>query len=112
MKNKRAEITITIFVIGILLICAITIGSFTLFKGNQKQDILAIGVEDINSIIEKFYFYKEIGKTNSQAIELINLSDEDFPRKIYLKGENILVIETSIPEKENPLLKIIYKKAI
>lgn len=112
MKNKKANIPIVIFVIGILLTCSITLASFTLLKGNQKKEVLAIGVEDMNSIIEKFYFYKKIGKTNQEAIELINLSDKDFPRKIYLEKENILVIETNIPEKENPELKIIYKKVI
>lgn len=112
MKNKRANLPITIFVLGILLICSLTIASFTLFKGNQKKEVLAIGVEDINSITEKFYFYKKIGKTNEQAIELIKLSDEDFPREIYLEKNNILIIKTSIPDKEDNQLNITYKKRI
>ena len=56
--NKKADITVTILVLGVVGICILTILSFVGVKNSVDDDFLGIGlIETMNSIGEEMIFY-------------------------------------------------------
>jgi len=72
--NKKANVPIMILVIGVVAICGFAILSFAFsYKFSSIKDSIGLEVlEKVNSDIEKFEFYKNIGKTPEQSAELID----------------------------------------
>ena len=59
MKNKRADIPVTILILGIVTICTLTITSFLRVSLREKQEFYGIGlIETVLSVEEEFAFYK------------------------------------------------------
>ncbi|MBI2044062.1 hypothetical protein HYT24_01735 [Candidatus Pacearchaeota archaeon] len=59
-NNKKADIPITILVIGIVAICILTISSFWYAKNQQEKDFLGIGlIETMIAVSEETYFYDD-----------------------------------------------------
>ena len=68
MKNKRADIPITILVLGVIAICGLAILSFIVSEKLNKTDELGIEVfEKLYSDVEKFEFYKNAGISSAEA---------------------------------------------
>lgn len=56
-KDKRGDIPLVILVIGIMLICALALFSFSSSMTKVRNSFLGIGlIENMNSQIEKNYF--------------------------------------------------------
>jgi len=73
LKNKKADISITLLVLGILAICSMAVISFIVSKGVENNNFLQIEVfEEIYSDIEKFYFFKNLEFENEEAVEMVN----------------------------------------
>jgi len=93
MKNRRADIPITILVLGVVAICGLAILSFIVNEsliGNMKElggDALGLEVfERLHSALEKNAFYEKAGA-----------SPEEIVMKDYQKG--VIKIESYNPLK-------------
>ncbi len=97
IQNKKADVPVMILVLGVIAICALAIGSFIVaeLKGT-KGDLLGIElIEGIHSDIDKFYFYKDLGFANQEAVDMVNqyimltkVLDED---KLILNGSKLVI---------------------
>ena len=63
IKNKKGDIPITILVIGVFAICTLAILSFKFMDiKNTKGFYESIeAIEEMNSQIQKYYFYNNVG---------------------------------------------------
>lgn len=96
IKNKKADIPITILVLGVFAVCALAITSFMIFKIEGSKDSLGIEVfEEIHADVEKFYFYQNVSFSPDQSAEKIGAQIQN----------NKLIIE-----KNNTLLFVRYAK--
>ncbi len=78
MKNKHGDIPIMILVIGVVALCGLVIASFFISDINIKAKPFGVGlVEEVNSNVEKFYFYLNLGDSNEVAAEKIGAKIED-----------------------------------
>ena len=68
MKNKKADIPVTILVIGVFAICLMALFSFLYVSAVKKNNFPGINLmESLNVDIEKFNFY------NKETREMIDL---------------------------------------
>ena len=74
IKNKKADIPITILIIMVVAICILAIFSFINSRNQVQSNRLGIGlIETIHSDVEKFYFYLNTGIFSiGQAAEKID----------------------------------------
>ena len=83
INNRRANIPVTILVIGVLLICALTIFSFSFSISKNKKTFSDIFViEKIKVQKEKIAFYENIGIES----DILSLGD-DFKGKYLNESE-------------------------
>ena len=95
MENKRGDIPVVILVIGVVVLCSLAIASFIISDIKIGKELLGVGlVEEVNSDIEKFHFYQNLGDSNEVAAEKINAS---------IKG-NFLIVK-----RNNDILLIEYR---
>jgi hypothetical protein len=72
IKNKKADIPITILTIMVVAICILAILSFIDSGKKYEPDYSGVGlIEEINSNVEKFYFYLNVGFSEDEAAEKI-----------------------------------------
>ena len=89
IKNKRADIGITILVIGVVLICIYALVSFFLYNNRETRRMIETDImEEINSKIEKYYLYKNVGYPEEQIGNLLGIQTDAIKRK-YLYAEKI-----------------------
>lgn len=94
--NKKADIPIIILVLGVFVICALAITSFMIFKVEGFRDSLGIELfQEINTDIEKFNFYQNIGFPSIQSADKINAT---------ISGNQLVI------EKNNTMIFIRYTK--
>jgi len=94
--NKKADIPITILVLGVFVICALAITSFMIFKVDGSRDSLGIELfQEINTDMEKFNFYQNIGFPLIQSADKINAT---------ISGNQLII------EKNNTMIFIKYTK--
>lgn len=93
IKNKKADIPITILVIMIVAICVLAILSFVGSETKVKSNYLGVElIEEINADVEKFYFYLNAGFLEDEAAEKIGAEIVD-NRLIIEKEKNLISIE-------------------
>ena len=118
MQNKKADIPVTILVIGILGISILAILSFVKFSNNISKDFSGIGlIETMNSLNMENNFYKET--------EFKGDYGSVFGRKGYFGDVKIIIKEGGMEgsyaaketgflnlfdSKEKILIRIDYKK--
>lgn len=103
LKGKKADIPVTILVLGVFVVCALAIISFVIFENKQKTDPLGIELfEEIHADVEKFYFYNHTVFSREEAAEQIGAE---------LNG-NQLTIERNKTIKERHWFKREDKKII
>lgn len=97
--NKRGDIPITIFVIGVLAICALAIFSFYLSDRNAKNSFNSIDViEKILVEKEKISLYNEsLGFTQEEIEEIFNIK-EDIQGKYITAEKPPLVVRYNLPK--------------
>jgi len=101
LKNKRGDIPVMILVFGVFAICGLAILSFIIFdtKTFKGDGELSVGVlEELNSNIEKFYFYKNAGFSNGEAAEKIDGA-------VIENGKLVI-------KKSNDAISVIYTKSL
>ena len=80
MKNKRGDISITLLVIGVFAVCALTLFSFYLSGSDAKKiAIPALMSEKVNSLAEEVRFYKspEINKKPEELMDIFYKAQDD-----------------------------------
>ena len=101
MKNKRGDIPVMILVFGVFAICGLAILSFIIFDERIFGGGEGLGVEvieELNSDIEKFYFYRGILGDDNKAAEIIG---------VEIHNGNQLIIK-----KSNDIISITYTKSL
>jgi len=90
LKNKRADIPITILVIGVLAICGLAILSFIISdKVKLKSDNLGLDVfEKLYTDFEKYVFYKNVNSPFAETIKPPYSNIESSTKKIIIKNYN------------------------
>ena len=114
MKNHRGDIPITILVLGVIAICGLAILSFLISdKVYVVPSWLGLEVfEQLYTDVEKFEFYRNIGFTDEEAKQKLEISSEINYRvreKYSLEGGNLVVrnkIDSS--EKRIKIVEYIY----
>lgn len=74
--NSRGDIPITIFIIGVFVLCGIVLFSFSI-SNLSKSTVTSKNLEMINylnSASEKYSFYKEMGFDSDTAFDYVNQS--------------------------------------
>ena len=73
LTDKKGDISITILVIGVFVVCAFAIIAFLIYKQNISNGFVNSNIfEDLYSQIENYYFYINSGMTSQQAVSDIN----------------------------------------
>ncbi|GAI63275.1 unnamed protein product [marine sediment metagenome] len=76
MKNKKADIPVTILVIGVFAICALAIVSFLSSSFNFSHSFTGISeMEEMNSKIDEYYFYKNAGLSEEKIQEILDIKE-------------------------------------
>lgn len=88
--NRRADIPITILVLGVVAICGFVLLSFEVMKNKTEENFLGVDlIEEALSIEEEYYLYQNLGKSDG---EIQNLFDEYNLKFVYREGGNIFDI--------------------
>jgi|TARA_Y100000034_G_scaffold110931_1_gene143502 hypothetical protein len=104
MKNKKADISITILVLGVVAISILTIFSFVGVNNERKNNFLGIGlIETIGSIGEEIKFYD---KTEFESRDYENNVFERRGVKIIMDENK--VTEGTYTKNGKILVKVIY----
>ena len=87
-KNRKADLPVTILVIGVFAVCSLALFSFLMSSLEAGNSFIGVGLmENLNSQINSYYFYKSKGisedilnsKFNIQENKLIvKKTDERF----------------------------------
>jgi len=98
--NKRADIPVTILVIGVVGICILTILSFVGSNNDREANFLGIGlIETMLSIEEELDFYEETEfEGDYENVKLIELGNV----KITTEGKKVLKGTYSVTERTFP----------
>jgi len=108
MENKRGNIPIAIFVIGVVMVCILTLVSFISSSFLFKQSLYGLSdVELLNSQVDEYVFYLNRGLSAEDINNFFNISDGKFIVKSesqnsfpYLKKSKIMFsIEYPVPKK-------------
>lgn len=84
--NKKASVPVTILVIGVFALCSLAM--FTFFVSDFKigNSFVGLGVmQEINSEVEAYYFYKNVGVDNEDLKLLFDVVEID--GRNYIKKE-------------------------
>ena len=78
--NKRGDISVTILVIGVFIVCGLALFSFYLagFSGAETFSRMSI-IEKVNSLSDEIKFYKnsEISKNPSEIMDIFDNQETD-----------------------------------
>lgn len=99
IKNKKGDIPVTILVIGVFAICTLAILSFKFMDiKNTKGFYESIeAIEEMNSQIQKYYFYKNVGVSDLELQEFLGIDENQFIEiKKEIDGETIIKIKYKI----------------
>ena len=106
MINKKADISITILVLGVVAICILTIFSFVGVKNKINEDFLGIGlIETMNSIEEEINFY---GETDFESGDYKNNVFDG--GNVVIKDINGNEVMGTYTKDGKTFVKVIYKK--
>lgn len=85
MRNKKGDVPIMILVLGVFVIVAIAILSFlyVLSKNNDTFHSYAL-VEETNSAIDQYYFYKNMHLTQGEIDNALKLQIDRSSGRRYL----------------------------
>jgi hypothetical protein len=110
-ENNKANLPITIFVIGVIAICILTIFSFVFSIGKISSKNWGFELmEEVKVDLEKFYFYKNIGFSDEESAEKINarVLEEEIEGEL----EEYLIIKKSSGEIAKDRVLVTYKFAL
>jgi hypothetical protein len=85
IKNKLGDVPVMILVIGVLVIVGIAILSFLFVLGKNNETFHSYAlVEETNSAIDQYYFYKNINLPQSDIDNALKLEIDRSSGKRYI----------------------------
>lgn len=100
--NKRGDIPVVILVIGVFAICTLAILSFKFasIKSDRGFSESIEAMQEMNSEIQKYQFYKDVGLDDSELRILFNIKGDKYLEvEKKLGEETIILVRYSLPEK-------------
>ena len=98
MKNKKADIPITILVIGVLAICTLAILSFFLSDRIVKNKFVVLdAVEEAKIMKEKISFYNNTGMSQEEIGKIIGIKEDNIQGKFIQVKQNDITIRYNLP---------------
>ena len=117
--NKRADISITILVLGIVALCFLTIFSFITSERGDEGSIIGIGLmETMHSISEEQKFYNDpetdfegvYGSTFKKGKVRVEITGEKFLGEYSVEETNFKFSWPFYETKEKTIVSIEYNK--
>ena len=100
MKNKKGDIPITILVIGVVAVCALALLSFLSSGFNIEQSFIGMTLmEEMNSKIDQYSFYKNVGLSEDEINEILNVQEGSAGKYLYIE-ENKTSFRLGFPLKK------------
>jgi len=97
--NKRGDISITIFVIGVLAICTLAIFSFYFSDRSVKSSFSSVDViEKVLIVKEKISLYNESSGFTQEEIEEIFGIQEDIQGRYITAKQGSLSVRYNLPK--------------
>jgi hypothetical protein len=89
IKNKRADVPITLLTIGIFAICVLAILSFYFSNKELEESFIEVSlIEQINSEMEKYLFYEKVGINENEIQDILEIKIDETGNK-YLSLEKL-----------------------
>lgn len=89
MMNKKADITITILVIGVVAICALALLSFLSSSFKHEQSFIGVAqMEEMGSKIQQYNFYKSQGISENELKELLDIKEDEDGEYLHLEKKS------------------------
>jgi len=91
INNKKADIPITILVLGILAVCTLAIFSFVSSEKKISESFAGIGaIETLLSTEEQIKFYEGVGKSSDEIVKIFNGEVKyDEKERVYVLSKKI-----------------------
>lgn len=87
INNKKGDIPIVVLVIGVVVICILTIVSFSFVVFTLNNSFYGINLmEEMNLIIEEYAFYKNLGMSHIEISKMLEQKVNDY-------GSNYIYLE-------------------
>ncbi len=75
-KNKKADVPVTILVIGVIAVCALALLSFLSSSFKLEQSFTGVSaMEELNAKINEYHFYKNMGVSEEQINQALNITE-------------------------------------
>ena len=88
-KNKRADIPVTILVMGVIAVCALALFSFLSSSFSTGQSFAGVSLmEELNAKIDAHYFYRNIGVATDKIDRVLGIEDNE----IYLEDNRTSIL--------------------
>ncbi|MFH1326602.1 MAG: hypothetical protein ABIH59_00555 [archaeon] len=93
--NKKADVTVMILVLGVFAICVFAILSFIIGSSKTQDSLNGVEiVEEVNSKIDQYYFYKEsVGFSEIEILDILKMQTDD-------KNKNFINVSKIINGKQ------------
>jgi hypothetical protein len=91
IKNCKGDIPIVVLVIGVIVICTLTIVSFSLVVFTLNNSFYGVNtMKQMNLIIEEYLFYKNLGMGNAEIGEMLGQKVSEYGNNyIYLEEKGV-----------------------
>jgi hypothetical protein len=87
--NKKADITVVILVLGVLIVCALTLFSFMSFSFKIQKSLSQVSaVEELDAKISEYLFYKEHNIPNERFDDILGINGNYFVKS----GDGISIV--------------------
>jgi hypothetical protein len=102
--NRRADITVTILVIGIFAICTLATISFLISKIHVRSSFTGVDLmEKMNSQIESYSISHDLSKVdtkvNDQGVRVFYQDQKDSSGYLWWKSEKVIFsVEYKVPQ--------------
>ena len=101
IKNKHADVPVTILVISVFVICILAIMTFYFSDKEIEKSFMDIGLmEQVNSQMEKYLFYERIGIPENEIQDILGIKTDK-------AGNQYLFLE-KLGKKEKVLFSVKY----
>jgi hypothetical protein len=105
IKNKKADVSTTILVIGVFIVSALAIISFLLYNQKIQSGFVNTAIfENISAQVENYYFYINSGLSPQQAANNIGAQIQGNQLVIYAEQREEPTIFGSITGSKSPLI--------
>ena len=86
LTNNHGDISITVLVIGVFLVCVVAMASFLYADTKFANRIFGLNLaEQVSSDVEQFYAYVQLGYSCNDAASLIGVQYDSTNRVLIVK---------------------------